>query len=116
MSDVTISAGFMTELATVFTAVEGNIIAFIPCVGKPKESLSPLAKWKLNAICAFTSAIYTESSITGKWPWGEDLLAVATFLQIYCILKYFCVLKWYMRLYFHIYMNHINGSLHLYVN
>ena len=116
MSDVTNSAGFMTELATVFTAVEGNIITFIPSVGKPKESLSPLAKWKLNAICALTNAIYTESSIRGKWPWGEDLLAVATFLQIYCVLIYFCVLKCYMRLYFHIYMNHISGSLHLYVD
>ena len=70
MSDVTNSAVFMTELATAFTAAEGNIITFIPCAGKPKESLSLLAKWKLNAICALTNAIYTESSITGKWPGG----------------------------------------------
>ena len=39
----------MTELATVFTAVEGNIISFIPCVGKPQGE--PFSAGKMEAKC-----------------------------------------------------------------
>ncbi len=50
-------SSIMKEFASVFAAVDGNIITFAPRVATSEESHSVLLEWKRNAICPLTNEI-----------------------------------------------------------